>query len=76
MLNILNGFVHQFLHLGDGWLDSGSKAGVLAGLFFLLVLGLMLFAQGRLSAYYAQPYLLANVALLPIALLLTAAAAT
>ena len=48
----------------------------LAGLFFLLVLGLMLFAQGRLSAYYAQPYLLANVVLLPIALLLTAAAAT
>ena len=35
MLNSLNDFVHQLLHLGDGWLDSGSKAGVLAGLFFL-----------------------------------------
>ena len=35
VLNSLNDFVHQLLHLGDGWLDSGSKAGVLAGLFFL-----------------------------------------
>lgn len=35
MLNSLNGFVHQLLHLGNGWLDSGSKVGVLAGLFFL-----------------------------------------
>jgi putative inorganic carbon (HCO3(-)) transporter len=35
VLNSLNGFVHQLLRLGNGWLDSGSKAGVLAGLFFL-----------------------------------------
>lgn len=27
--------IRNLLHLGDGWLDSGSKAGVLAGLFFL-----------------------------------------
>jgi putative inorganic carbon (HCO3(-)) transporter len=35
VLNKLNGFVHQLLQLGNGWLDSGGKAAVLAGLFFL-----------------------------------------
>jgi hypothetical protein len=60
---------------------AGSKArfermlAVLAGLFFLTVLCLMLFAQNSLSAYYSQPALLPNLLLLPAALALLATAA-
>lgn len=40
----------------------------LAGLFFLLVLCLLVFAQARFSPYYDQPYLASNALLLPLVL--------